>query len=424
MRTGRGVRPLASFLVSCAVSVVVFAAALGSRAVPARAQLSLTGEYGVRESASIAARTLGGATAAGEAGAFDLLLQPAAPGASQWGLLGQVEVDRFPLEGSELWSIAARVPLSALDPRYPDLVVAHRRLRADTTFALALGATAAVAFESDLTGVALRWPQAHGWSVGVALHVLETGGDRRVSVSNALGDSTVVTAGPDDLIFAGTVGVHRRVRWGDRRRRAQLDLGSAFRRFGEDTRQSPLVLDVRGSFPGLFERDFTLPEASSMASEFALGAAFVVGADDLEIEVRAEGAYPLYDRAPDEWFFRGGSSLHWAFAGTASIELAAGRIDDEFAGDWIVGGGVQIPLRQGWALSADLVREVRRHAFDTAPAHSTGLALRVSGPLGVTGDAAEDGGDATDDLDRLLDELDRMLEDDGNDSTGGGAQAR
>lgn len=384
----------------------------------AAAQPALTGESTLVNAAGPHAVALGGATTVFTAEVFDLALQPAGLGdADRFELGFASEHDRFPVRDTTLWSLGVLVPLQSLDRSLPGIAVVHRRLRADASLeatVLGLERRIELDYATDVTTLAAGWSlgadprtrEGRGGSLGVALHVVESGGVLRSTSITVLGDTTVTVAkGLDDLLFAVSVGAVGR--WSvpvGASGSLQTRGGAVWRRAGEESDALSARLQLTNVGDGaldLLRFDETVVTHPIMASEVAFGVGLRWHTPSWTVTVQAELAEGVYPGAPE------GTSQRW---GTEvrlfdRIALRGGGVNDFRLRDLVAGVGVEWPLVAQWRLGADLAFEPARHP-DTEVGDAMVWGVRLTGPLphrSRTGPPEES-------LDELLDELDDWLD--------------
>ena len=400
--------------------VLALGQALGADAV--RAQPALTGETTLVNASGPRAVAAGGASTAFPSQVFDVGLQPATLGDARAFEVGFArEHDRFPLAGSSLWTLGAQIPLQQLDRHLPSVAVLVRRLRANAAAQATVHGVERrleLAYATDVTTLAAGWSwgdpseerSGSGLSVGGALHVVESGGEVRTTTFDmgfgAGGDTTtVVVAGLDDLLFAGSLGVIGH--WSTARGHAstlQLRSGAVLRRAGEesDALSARVRLTNIGRLAlersGFDERTITRPV---MASEFAVGAGVRWTAPRWRWMLQGEVAQGVYAGAPESAVWRWGTEVELF----DRLSLRGGGVDDLRLRDLVAGIGVEVPLYAKWRLGFDLTFEPERFA-DAALGRATIWGLRLGGPLPQGGM----GPDAEDSIEDLLDAIDEGLD--------------
>ena len=370
---------------------IVLLAASSLLPAAAGAQPSASADAVVVLPAAAGAAARAGATTVFGEGPFDALDQPALLATRRHLVLETSwQIDRFVDPAVDPWAVGVVVPLGDAGAELPVLTVSHRRLRGED---LALPGASRLVYDvdHDLTSFGLGWQTPGGrLALGAALHATSKSGVTRFALRTALGDTSTVPDGHDDLLFSTTVGAllrsePRTVGGGEFTARS----GLALRRWGED-------VDVTSaSLPDGNGGQVVLTRRSALGATAALGVGADWSAPDVAVRCALDLSWPLHDAASES------ATLAAALELTLFdlLSLRSGVRDDTRGTDLTFGAGLRSPPWRGARVAVDVAREPARSDLamaEDATIVSVGLHFGLGAPP------------PEDDLDELFDDLDRL----------------
>jgi len=355
------------------------------------ARMSVSGESTVDLPASAAAAARAGVVMVFGEGSFDALDQPAAIAAATAARIDAAWApDRYPSDGGLPWAFGVVVPVGDLGSNLPRIAISHRRTRAEDQVVFERLPRLSLDTDHDLTTVGVGQSFFGGrLRLGTALHAVSKSGPETWTFSNALVDSSWVTPGYDDVLFAGSVGAIVRMRAREWVGGAlELGFGVAWRRVGEEIDLTPVEF---GSDAGT-KVEFVPRPAMGEATAVGLGLSW------------ARGPVAL-DLAGDLTFPRDGETRIAAALETRFrdvLALRCGVRDDEVGTDLTFGAGLRSPAWGAIRATLDVAYEPTRYPeLDASDAFVVGIGLIVD----LDGPGDDDLDDVFDDLDAIDDWL-------------------